>query len=387
MAAATDPDRTDGAYVRDGTMLMGVTVETYAPDIGPMPEPTALGVRAADWTRGVLLRAPNHLGDCVMALPAAWQLRRLLPEGARLVVACRTRVAQVWQSAPWVDGVIGFPQTRLDAAAQAAVAAADLDAALLLPNSFGSALDLRRAGVPCVVGRRGRGRALLLHHSLPAWTRRAGADRFHETRHYLELVAALGPITWTTQYPPLVAALDAAQRAALDARLAALGDGPRLVIAPGAAYGPAKQWPAARFAAAAAWWAAARGPVVAIGAPGEEAVAAAALTEVPRSLSLAGQTSLTELIHVLATATAVLANDSGSMHLSGAVDTPCIAVFGSTDPVATGPVRGRAVILRQPLPCSPCLARTCPRRDLPYECLQAVDVPTVIRALNSLETA
>jgi len=83
---------------------------------------------------------------------------------------------------------------------------------------------------------------------------------------------------------------------------------------------------------------------------------------------------------VLARVSLLIANDSGLMHLGAALGTPLIAIFGSTDPVATGPFSDRAVVLRHPLPCSPCFKRTC---DTGYPCLEAVTMEEVLAAART----
>jgi len=199
--------------------------------------------------------------------------------------------------------------------------------------------------------------------------------------HYLELAAAFGPVDWSTACPSL--AVPDAEALAGKAGVEASA-GPWLVLAPGAAYGPAKQWPAEHFAAVARWWRGRGGRVVVVGTSKEREAGEAIRAAIPEALNLAGQTSLHELMAVLALCDLAVTNDSGAMHLGAALGCRGVAVFGSTDAVATGPIGGRWVLLADPPACAPCLRRTCDRTDRPYECLLRIEPAAVIEAVEGL---
>lgn len=370
----------------------------YRPALGEPPAgPPLLTLGDLDLRGGLLLRSTNWLGDALMSLPAAWQLKRLLPPGRALAILCPDKLSALWEAVPWVDRVIGFSgrglslagrplaltKGRLGAADLAAVRAFDPGAGIVFPNSFGAAWDLAWARVPNRIGRTGRGRLLLLDWRLPAWRRVPGQDRCHQARHYLEIAAACGPIQWRADYPTLEPRLTGER---LQTLRALLGQKPGeiLVLAPGAAYGPAKQWPVANFARVAQWWAERHGLVVTVGEPREKAAAATVIADCRRGLNLAGKTNLTELCWLLRQARACVANDSGAMHLAAALGVPGVALFGSTDPVSTGPLGASWIVARQAPPCSPCLKRRCPREDRPYECLTGIAAGAVIHSLQEL---
>lgn len=343
----------------------------FSPAIGPARERTLLDIQTL--SGGLLLRATNHLGDAVMTLPAAWRLKQQLPKDAPLAVLTPHKWRELWQAAEWVDRVIPFQGRRLDPAARAEVADFAAAATVILPNSFGSAWDLARAGSAGRIGRGGRMRGVLLQHQLPAWRRVAGADEHHEVCKYLEIAAACGVRNWAIDYPPLHTGVPVPAECP--------SEGPLLAIAPGAAYGPAKQWPTEHFQAVVDAW---DGPVVALGAPGEEAVAESAIANSASAVNLAGRTSLSELMAILQIADCIVANDSGTMHLGAALGRRGVAIFGSTDPLATGPIGGRWMVMQEPVPCAPCLARTCKRETDAYECLLAITPDAVMAAIASL---
>ena len=151
-------------------------------------------------------------------------------------------------------------------------------------------------------------------------------------------------------------------------------------LAPATARGASKRWPAASFGDLARRMLARGLEVVVVIGPGEEelgwAVAAAAGRPVPVvgcRLDVAG------LAGVLARLSVLVCNDSGPMHLAGAVGTRMVALFGPTDPRRTGPLGDRSVILRRELDCAPCGARICPLGH--SACLQELSVERVERSL------
>ena len=123
---------------------------------------------------------------------------------------------------------------------------------------------------------------------------------------------------------------------------------------------------------------------MAVGSESEIRIGDWVTAECPRSVNLAGKTTLSQLISILSRAKCVLTNDSGTMHLAAALNKMGVAIFGSTDPVATGPLGGQWIVLRQELYCSPCLKRTCYRKDTPYECLKSITPNTVIENIQLL---
>jgi heptosyltransferase-2 len=154
-------------------------------------------------------------------------------------------------------------------------------------------------------------------------------------------------------------------------------------MAPGAAYGPAKEWPAARYAALVDVLSERYGArAVLMGAPNERArceeVAAATRAG---ALIAAGETSIGELVALLSLCTAFVGNDSGAMHVAGALGIPTIGIFGSTSPERTGPCGPRARVVYERIECSPCLERTC--RFGTYACFDPI---TPARVAGELET-
>jgi heptosyltransferase-2 len=334
------------------------------------------------------VRLPNWLGDAVLALRAIDALFARFPDHEIVLVArpwARALFAAHWPRASWRVA----PRSGLGwLPAVPALAGLRARAIVLFPPSLSARLHAAVAGIPQRLGLAHEEADFLLTRTAPRGAR--GSRPLED--EYLDLVRGLGAeaVPRRRLVPPPGAA-DAAERA-----LAAAGadpdrvrSGPRLVVAPGARYGPSKRWPAERFAAAAGEWARQGGAaeathVLLVGGAEDSgevaAVRAASAPGPPRVLALAGQTDLPALVGLLAGADAVLANDSGVAHLAAALGRPTVAVFGSTDPGWTAP-RGPAVrVLADPPACAPCFRPTCaiPER---YRCLRAIAPEDAARAL------
>jgi len=287
------------------------------------------------------VRLPNWVGDACMALPALAALRaagfalHVIGKGwaADLLAAYPDRVARV------SGGVVA--QSR-------ALAASGAQRGVLFTNSFGSALAMRLAGI-AAVGYGHEGRSILLGRRVP----RAGG---HEVESFWRLALAtsgddaawdfgvgLPARRWPRPPRRLGLQLTDIHRATASAALASAGVGPGYVVlcplAVGTIGGRSKAWPG--FPLIARELQAAGRRVVACPGPGEEAATAAA---VPGAMLLPAL-GLGAYAAVLAGAAAVLANDSGPMHLAAAVDAPVIGVFGLGEPRRTRPWGPRASIV------------------------------------------
>ncbi|HOG52012.1 MAG TPA: hypothetical protein PKY10_15600, partial [Lentisphaeria bacterium] len=116
---------------------------------------------------GVLVRATNWLGDSLMTLPAVWRISSQLTRPASLTILCPNSLRPIWQACSWVDHVIGMAGKRIASDEIKAVQKLRPGLAIVLPNSFGSALDVWKCRIPKRIGRAGRWRSWLLTTRLP----------------------------------------------------------------------------------------------------------------------------------------------------------------------------------------------------------------------------
>ena len=330
-------------------------------------------------TGAVLVVAPNWLGDAVMALPAIADVRRHF--AARpLIVATRATVSSLFTLVPGVDAVV-----KADAAA---IAGANPSTAILFPNSFASAWLVRRARV-----RERWGYATDMRSGL--LTRAVGRVKqpMHQGAYYQHLVRELGIATG-----PLEPALSIPAQAVSDARALLVQHGwdeerSLIVLAPGAAYGKAKQWIPSHVVRLVTDLVRERGATCAlVGSRGDmattRAIRAAAPPDCqPRILDLAAATTLPVLAGIISLAGACVSNDSGAMHLAAAAGVAVVGIFGSTNEQATSPLAhaGAAVeVVTHPVWCRPCMLRECP---IDHRCMTGIEPARVLAAIDRVARA
>ncbi len=318
----------------------------------------------------ILVRTPNWVGDAVMSLPVLSGLRWRFP-GARLTVLASPRVAPLFQGQPGVTQIVPYPAGRGKWRVLWGLRKR-FDLALALPNSLESALGLWLVGVPVRAGYNADARRPFLTLAVSGRHKLKG---LHTVFYFLGVLRALAEVDRFA--PPRLYLEDGeAEEAAAFLEAARPGPGPWVGLAPGAAYGPAKRWSPERFAALAAALQEEAGARLVLLGGRRDREAAAQLTALLQTpvLDLVGRTNLRQALGVLSRLKLLITNDSGLMHAGAALDIPLVALFGSTDPVATGPFTDKATVLHHPLPCSPCLKRTCAEG---YPCLTAISVAEV----------
>jgi len=329
----------------------------------------------------LVVRAPNWLGDTVMALPALAALRARWAD-ARIAVVGRWAPLLLGQGV--ADLVLDHPRTGAGRRALARALAADRpDAAVLLPNSLGSALAARAWRARRVVGYATDGRGRWLTEALPL-----PAPRLHQVDEYLALAAALDAPA-VSDVPRWRLAGAAAPEAGegpgaeVDALLAqVLGEGRGALVGLhlGAAGGSAKQWPAARYAALADLLAAegARAIVLGSAMDAPDADEIARLCAHPPA-SLVGRDRPALLPELLRRLDCLVSGDTGVAHLAAAVGTATVTLFGPTSPTLTAPRGPAARVLAPGAPCAPCFLARCP---IDHVCLARIAPAEVCHAIG-----
>lgn len=335
-----------------------------------MEDPATRGAHGVSIDR-LLVRAPNWVGDVVLSLPAVRDLRRNFP-GARIEVLARGWVAGLYEAVTEVDAVRISAGFRHDVAA----VRGHFDAAVVLPNSFGTALMAWAARIPERWGYAtdGRGPLLTRRPGVPAAVR--GRSQVY---YYRAMLAGSGLRVSSSP--------DASLRcppAWTEAALGLLGaPGPWIGMNPGAFFGSAKRWVPERYAAVGDLLSRRTGArAVIVGGARErplgEAIAAAMTA--PAKV-LCGETSLADLLGVLSLLDLLVTNDSGPMHVAAALGTPLVAVFGPTDWRETAPVGTRHRLVREDVPCAPCLLRECP---IDHSCMRRITADRVVACAEAL---
>jgi heptosyltransferase-2 len=261
------------------------------------------------------------------------------------------------------------------------VKARGYDQAIVLPNSFKSALIPRLAGIGLRTGFVGEARQVLLNDArrLDAAALPLMAERFaHLADAKDQPLRRPLPQPFLNVSPPV--------RDALLARLGLRTEPPVACLCPGAEYGPAKRWPPEHFASLAVQLAERGWQVWLIGSSKDRAIGAQIEQMCGgRCHNLCGSTGLEEAVDLLSAAQAVVSNDSGLMHIAAALDRPMLALYGSSSPSFTPPLSTRAEVMSLKLPCSPCFARECPLGH--FKCMRDLEPDRVFERLHHIAPA
>ena len=331
----------------------------------------------------ILVVGPSWVGDTVLAQPLFMRLRQKHAE-LQLDVLAPTWTLPLLQRMPEVSYAIASPFRHGDLKlgerwrlAQT-VKTRGYDQAIVLPNSFKSALVPRLAGIPLRTGFVGEARHLLLNDvrpldqtALPLMVER-----------FAHLADACGePLQRPLPQPSLQASGTA--REALLRRLQLTTHPPVVCLCPGAEYGAAKRWPARHFAALAMRLREQGFQVWLIGSPKDRTIAEAVERAGGEGCrNLCGATALQEAVDLLSLAQAVVSNDSGLMHIAAALDRPTLALYGSSSPSFTPPLSPHAHVVKLDIACSPCFQRDCPLGH--FKCMRDLEPALVLEQLTRL---
>ncbi len=334
----------------------------------------------------ILIRSTNWIGDAVMTTPAVRAIRKNFPN-AKISILAKPWVTPVFESSPYIDNILIYD----DAGKHKGLAgklrlASDLkeyrfDAAILLQNAFEAALITFFAGIPCRIGYNTDARGFLLTHSVSCTPQ---IKKMHQTGYYLGILQGIG-IETDGLGLDLVVDKKYQKRAAEILEEHGISRADRLVgINPSATFGPAKQWFPERYAALSDKIHEIFGArILLFGGPGDKELGRriSKMMKYP-PVDLSGKTDLGEAMALINICNLFITNDSGLMHVAAALDIPLIAIFGSTNPVTTGPKGLNSRIVRIPVECSPCLKPKCPKGHL--KCMNQINVDMVFEAVKEL---
>lgn len=341
-----------------------------------------------DHQESILAVVPNWLGDVAMCTPALRVLRNRFPDAA-MTLAGPAAACALLDGLPWFDHVVAFGKrpSLAEMLHCAGVIRSKLggkapDLAVVFPHSFRAALLAWLARARVRVGYNRGGRSFLLTDRVEPYRENGAVTPVYMAREYLDLLRPLGceddghGLELRAQ-PACVERI----RSRLPAKRPLIG------LAPGAAFGPSKLWPADRYAKAADQLADSLGAqCVVITGPGEEDtrrhVMQAAATPIVECDE--GKPSLDTLKATIAQLDLLICNDSGPRHVAVALGVPTVCLMGPTSPrYSNGPYeRGR--VLRIDVDCGPCQKPVC---ATDHRCMTGIAVETVVEAAQEVLSA
>lgn len=334
--------------------------------------------------RKILIVAPSWVGDMVMAQSLLIALKEQNPNVIIDVLApawsqaLTQRMPEVRKAivSPFQHGEFNW-RARYDLALS--IRQENYDQAIVLPNSFKSALIPFLAKIKQRTGWRGEMRWGLLNDL-----------RFLDKKKYPLMVERFVALAFPkdSSLPDKLPKPHLISHTNHEVLLKKLGisidhSKPLLIMCPGAEFGASKRWPEEYFAEVAQRKVKEGWAVWLLGSKNDQVVTKEIKKIEPACVDLAGLTTLDEAIDLMSLATVVLSNDSGLMHVASALQKPLIALYGSTSKQFTPPLSDGAITLSLALPCQPCFERVCPLQH--FRCMRDLKPEQVLQTLNEMK--
>ncbi len=343
----------------------------------------------------ILVRGTNWLGDAVMTTPALERLRSSFPQ-AEISLLANPQTAELFQSSNFINEVVEYH--RREQGVEAFIEAIGklrsrrFDLALLFQNAFEAALLAWIGKIGLRIGFADQYRGLMLTHKLH---RRADNHNRHQTHDYLDIVAECERICLGEDFVPAnknplpSLTVTSEQKDVADELLGCYGIVPheRTLVAlnVGATNSRAKCWPSDQFAELADRMVnEMNAQIVLIGGASELDYAEQVIWRMKSSgaVNLAGKTDMAELIGLLSVCDLLVSNDTGPAHLSAAIGTPTLTLFGPTNEFETAPTGPRAELIRaENIECARCMHRSCP---IDHRCMTRLTVDEVFARSRQL---
>lgn len=343
-----------------------------------------MGTAAFKNAKKILIRGTNWIGDAVMTLPAIASIRMTFPS-AEIQMLAKPWVAEVYKLSPDIDKIFLFnePGEHQGIAGKIKLASElnreRFDLAIYLQNAIEAAILGWLARIPLRAGYDSDCRGFLLTHPV---RRTKEIKSVYQVDYYLNMVKSLGCKQVSREVTLSASKISDKAEHCLEER--GISGIPVLIgLAPGAMYGPAKRWFPDRFGAVAKKLEGIfNSRVIIFGSKGDIEVAQTVQDAIGgTAINIAGQTDLSEAIALISRCSIFITNDSGLMHVAGALGVPTLAIYGSTNPVTTPPPGKNSVIIRKEVPCSPCLKKVCPTD---FRCMEEIGTEEVFETAKAM---
>lgn len=342
----------------------------------------------------IVVRGTNWVGDAVMQIPALRQLRRVFPD-AEISLHTRAWARGIFEDAAFIDRILPFEDessnSKIVLSESKILRAEKFDLAVIFPNSFQSALLAKLGNVRKRFGYATDKRSFLLTDALPVpvWK-----NERHEIFYYLNIVAEVekkyfGATTILESEPQFDLTISDERKTQAGKILAANGvdlSKKIVALAVGSTNSRAKRWQTANYAELNdKIQTELDAEVILIGSPDELEVSLdVAEQSQMKPKILTGKTSLAEATAILSVCDLLVSNDTGPAHISAALNTETLVIFGPTNPAATR--AWNSEIITKNVECAPCMLRDCPIDHRCMTRISAREVFEIVRQrLNSNE--
>ncbi len=330
----------------------------------------------------IVVRGTNWVGDAVMTIPALRELRRVFLD-SEITLHTRSWAQGIFQDADFIDKILPFEPEKSDfrtILSQAKIwRESNFDLAIVLPNSFQSALAAKLGKVKTRIGYATDKRGFLLTDALPVpvWK-----NERHEIYYYLNIVAEIEKKifgeTKVWENEPCFELNVSEERKAEARKILAESavDLSKNIIAfaAGSTNSRAKRWQTESFAELNDKISSElNANVILIGSKDELDVSLEVAEKSKiKPIILTGKTTLAEVAAILNICDLLVSNDTGPAHISAALGTKTLVIFGPTNPKTTQPWNSELVYKN--VECSPCMLRDCP---IDHRCMTRISAEEV----------
>lgn len=330
----------------------------------------------------IIVRMPNWIGDFVMATPVLADLRKTFPH-AHITAMCTTSSCGLLKENPHINDIFSFSKpssSKEISLILKKIMQGNYDLGILLTHSFSSAWWFLRGKVKRRIGYSSHFRRLLLTDAVSF---SSNLQEQHLVITYKMVLAPLNiPISNTA--PALYLTKEELEKTFLQLQAKGIQKDDFLIgINPGASYGSAKCWLPERFAEVTKELLKKKNTkILYFGSEQASSLVKEICDKISSEnvINLAGLTSIRELCLSISMCRVLLTNDSGPMHIASALQTPLVALFGSTNDAVTGPYQS-GIVIHKHVECSPCYRRVCP---IDFRCMKQIKSEEVLEEIKGL---
>jgi len=329
----------------------------------------------------ILVVGPSWVGDMVMAQSLFIALKKNHPD-CRIDVLAPSWTLSLLERMPEVNKAIAMPLPRGKLGLMERIKLGlslrpeGYDQAILLPNSWKSAIPPFFADIPVRTGYIGECRWGLLNDA-----RKLDKNRLTMTVQRFVALGLPADASMPPECPKPALTISTDRQQAVIDKFGLTPSTNILALCPGAEYGPAKRWPTEHYAEVARQKLDQGWQVWLFGSEKDKADSEQINKAVSgRCTDFTGRTSLAEAVDLMSLADTVVSNDSGLMHVAAALDKKVIAIYGSSDPGFTPPLNDKAEVISLNLDCAPCFKRDCPLGH--SHCLTGITPDRVLESIT-----
>ena len=330
----------------------------------------------------LIIRAPNHLGDCVMALPMINETREVYP-GATVTLLVPEALAAIFEGNPNLDQIITVPTAQVHGMIAVMkikdlIAPHAFDIGYILPPSFGAAASFKLGGVKERIGYIADGRRLLLTRPLPLPT---PMNHQHRSVTYFDLLRRATSTDLEYVEPKVFLREEDVAKAQELLTARGVEAGTDYAVIAFQAVAESRRWGLDKYTELVKRLRKFHNlQSVLVGGEADQRAGDTIVQDASAgAVNFAGKTSLRETASLMAGGKLFVGNDSGPAHLAAAVGIPIVVLSGADDPKETSPLsKKKKLVYLADLECISCVKNNCSLKGNAFmRCMKDISVDMV----------